>query len=76
MKVTFDIECTPEEARRFLGLPDLTSVHQVYIDRMQKMATDTLTPDMMAEMMKGWGPMTEAGMSMWRAMMDQMSGKK
>ena len=24
MKITMDIECTPEEARRFLGLPDVT----------------------------------------------------
>ena len=27
MKVTIDIDCTPEEARRFMGLPDLTPVH-------------------------------------------------
>ena len=29
MKVTVDVDCTPEEARRFLGLPDLTPVHAV-----------------------------------------------
>src|SRR3546814_16155266 len=27
MKVHFDIECTPEAARTFLGLPDLKPVH-------------------------------------------------
>src|SRR3546814_20185668 len=35
MKVHFDIECTPEEARTFLGLPDLKPVHDIYVDRMQ-----------------------------------------
>ena len=33
MKFTVDVDCTPEEARRFLGLPDLTPVHQAYIDK-------------------------------------------
>jgi len=32
MKVTVDVDCTPEEARRFLGLPDLTPVHDLYLD--------------------------------------------
>ena len=32
MKVTVDVDCTPEEARRFLGLPDLTPVHQAYVE--------------------------------------------
>ena len=40
MKVTVDVDCTPEEARRFLGLPDLTPVHQAYIERMQKAVDD------------------------------------
>lgn len=73
MKVTFDIDCTPEEARRFLGFPDLTPVHQAYVDKMQRAVSDGITPDMLTDMMKNWGPMTEAGMSMWRSMFDQMS---
>lgn len=74
MKVTFD--CTPEEARRFMGLPDLTTVHEAYLEKMRKMVADGLTPDMMGEMMKSWGPMSEAGVNMWTQMLGQMSGKK
>lgn len=76
MKVTFDVDCTPEEARRFLGLPDLTPVHEAYVANLQKMLADGLTPDAMADMMKAWGPMSDAGLGMWKQMMDQMSGKK
>lgn len=76
MKVTFDIDCTPEEARRFLGLPDLSPVHAAYVDKMQRAMAEGFTPDMMPDMMKSWGPMTEASMTMWRSMMDQMSGNK
>ena len=76
MKVTVDIDCTPEEARRFMGLPDLSSVHAAYIEKMQAMMADGLTPDMVSEMMKSWAPMGEAGLNMWSQMFDQMSGKR
>jgi hypothetical protein len=77
MKVTVDVECTPEEARRFLGLPDLSPVHAAYVERMQKAVGEGVGPgpEAFAEMMKAWGPMNEAGMNMWRQMLDQMSGK-
>ena len=77
MKFTVDVDCTPEEARRFLGLPDLTPVHQAYIDKMQRFVSDGVTPDMVGEMMKSWGPMSEAGMNMWQQMFETIgSGAK
>jgi hypothetical protein len=76
MKVTVDVDCTPEEARRFLGLPDLTPVHQAYVERMQKAVTEGLSPETFTEMARSWGPMSEAGMSMWKAMMEGMSGRR
>lgn len=76
MKVTVDIDCTPEEARRFMGLPDLSPVHQAYVEKMQKTLAEGITPDTMNEMMKSWAPMSEAGMAMWKTMFEQMSGKK
>ena len=77
MKFTVDVDCTPEEARRFLGLPDLTPVHQAYIDKMQSFVSEGVTPDMVGEMMKSWGPMSDAGMNMWRQMAETMgSGAK
>ena len=76
MKVSVDVDCTPEEARRFLGLPDLTPVHQAYVEKMQKAVSDSVPgSEAFGEMMKAWGPMNEAGMNMWRQMLDQMSGK-
>jgi hypothetical protein len=74
MNVTVNVDCTPEEARRFLGLPDLTPVHQAYLEKLQKTVTDGITPEAIGEMVKSWGPMTEAGMAVWRQMFEQMSG--
>ena len=75
MKISVDVECTPEEARRFLGLPDLTPVHEIYLDKMKSMASDGPNPEVFADMMKAWGPMNEAGLNLWRQMFEQMSGK-
>jgi hypothetical protein len=76
MKVTVDVDCTPEEARRFLGLPDLTPVHQAYIDKMTKAVTEGVTAESFSEMARSWGPMSEAGMSMWKTMLEGMSGRR
>lgn len=75
MKVTVNVDCSPEEARRFLGLPDLTPVHEAYVEKMQKAVSDGIGtgPEAFGEMMKAWGPMNEAGMNMWRQMLGQMS---
>ncbi len=73
MKVTVDVDCTPEEARRFMGLPDLSSVHEAYLEKMRKTIDEGVTPDMVEKMMGSWMPMGEAGMNMWRTMFDQMS---
>jgi hypothetical protein len=70
MKVTIDIDCTPEEARRFMGLPDLTPVHEAYVDKLASAVADGPTPELVADMMKSWGPMSEAGLSMWRQMLE------
>lgn len=70
MKVTIDIDCTPEEARRFMGLPDLTPVHDAYVEKMKTALAEGATPEMFADMMKAWGPMSEAGLALWRQMLE------
>lgn len=74
MKISFDIDCTPEEARRMMGLPDLTPVHDAYIERMTKAVSEGLTPDTVTQMMQSWGPMSEAGSQMFKTMFAQIPG--
>ncbi|MDB5737215.1 MAG: hypothetical protein JWO65_883 [Sphingomonas bacterium] len=74
MKISVDVDCTPEEARRFMGLPDMSSVHEAYLTRMRGAIEQGITPDVIQSMMQSWGPMGEAGMKMWRQMLDQMGG--
>ncbi|MEA2935506.1 MAG: hypothetical protein QOD74_2152 [Variibacter sp.] len=54
MKVTFDIECTPQEARQFFGLPDVQPMQKALMQEVQKrmMAeVDRFSPE---GLMKSW----------------------
>ncbi len=71
MKVTVDIDLTPEEARRAMGLPDLTPLHDRYVDSLLEAMSGQVRPELLENMMKNWAPMSEAGFSMWRQMFEQ-----
>ena len=73
MNISMNIDCTPEEARRFMGLPDMAPVHDLYLDKLKQAMTEGVTPDMLEQMVRTWSPMGEAGMSAWKAMFDNMS---
>ena len=54
MKMTIEIDCSPQEARAFLGLPDVTSLNDKLVEEMQKRMTSNmamLSPD---ELIKNW----------------------
>ena len=36
MKFTVNVECSPEEARRFMGLPDVTPINEQLVAEMGK----------------------------------------
>ena len=72
MKVTVDVDCTPEEARRLMGLPDMSAIHEAYTDKMKRMMDEGITPDSIQTMLGSWMPMGEAGMTMWRSLLDQI----
>jgi Family of unknown function (DUF6489) len=71
MKVTIEVECTPEEARRMMGLPDLTPLHDRYVAMMQDaMQGATMKPEMMEGMLNSFAPMGEAGAAFWRRLFE------
>ncbi|MDZ7894586.1 MAG: DUF6489 family protein [Sphingobium sp.] len=70
MKVNFDIDCTPEEARSFLGLPDVTPIHQKYVQTMLDSMDGTANLEQMETLFRSFSPMGDAGMRLFRQMMD------
>ena len=58
MKVTFDIDCTPEEARKFLGLPDVAPMQEAMMKELEERMRDNLNNLDPETFMKTWLPMT------------------
>ena len=54
MKVTVDVECTPAEARAFLGLPDVTALNDHMVAEMQRRMDENLSAMRPEELMKNW----------------------
>ena len=36
MKITINVDCTPEEARRYMGLPDVAPMQEAVLRKMQE----------------------------------------
>ena len=70
MKFTVDVDCTPQEARAFLGLPDMESVHEAYLGRIKEAMRDGVTPAMVQDMFKSWSPMGDGAMKLWQGLFD------
>lgn len=70
MKVNVEIDCTPEEARRFLGLPDVTQVNEAYVDAVLKAMQGVGSIEQMQAITKQLAPMGEIGMKMFQQFMD------
>lgn len=73
MKINVEVDCTPEEARRAVGLPDLTPLHDRYVAMMSETMQGGVPPEMLENLMRSWAPMGEAGMSLWRKMFESRS---
>ena len=57
MKVTVNVDCTPEEARSFLGLPDLSPVHEKYIATVTSAMDGAVNLEQMSNLMQSFTPM-------------------
>ena len=74
MKVNVEVDCTPEEARRFLGLPDVSSANQVYIDAITKAMKGVSSVEQLQDYAKQIAPMGQAGLKMFQQFIEQGAG--
>lgn len=74
MKISFDIDCTPEEARAFLGLPDVSGLQADVTEKLRERMLANIEAMDPETMLRTWMP---AGVEGWEKMVkgfwDQMS---
>lgn len=61
MKVTFDIDCTPEEARAFLGLPNVAPLQEAAMKELEKQMLENIRNLDPETFVKTWLPVTIQG---------------
>ena len=54
MKINVEVDCTPAEARAFLGLPDVTPLNDAMVAEMQKRMRENVAAMQPEELMKTW----------------------
>ena len=72
MKIEVEVEATPQEARAFLGLPDLTPLHEAWVERMKQFTMEGPSADDWQKLMKSWTsglPGMNDGMEAWQKLM-------
>ncbi|WP_312138730.1 DUF6489 family protein [Brevundimonas sp.] len=70
MKVNIEIDCTPAEARAFLGLPDVAPLNELLVQEMQKRMAENMTAMQPEELMKSWTSFGVQAQDQFRRLME------
>lgn len=68
MKITVNIDCTPEEARHFFGLPDVQPMQQAVIAELQERLLGGIKQMDADAMLRSWFQGVPAGMASMEAL--------
>lgn len=68
MKITFDVDCTPEEARTFLGLPDVKAMQDTVMKKAEERLLANLDAMSPEALFKQWLPAGMQGMEQMQKM--------
>ena len=70
MKVHVEIDCTPEEVRRFMGLPDVEKANEIYVDAISSAMKGASNADQLQEFAKQLAPMGQLGLKLFQNFME------
>ena len=75
MKITMDIDCTPEEMRAFFGLPDVKPMQEALLKEVQNRLAANLQAMDPEAMLKTWLPATLKGFEQLQEMFMAQMGQ-
>jgi hypothetical protein len=74
MKITIEVDCTPQEARAALGLPDVSALNEHLVSEMQKRMSANIAALQPEELMKTWLAFGGAAQEQFAKLMAAASG--
>ena len=66
MKLNIEIDCTPEEARQFMGLPDVEQANAIYVDTIAKAMKGVTNTEQLEQYARQLAPMGQMGLKMFQ----------
>ena len=66
MKMHIEIDMTPEEARKFLGLPDVTKIQEKMLTELEKRMRAAIDVNDPEAMMRAWLPLGGQGLEQFQ----------
>lgn len=69
MKITIEVDCTPEEARTFLGLPDVQPLQAVMMAEIEQKMAKSMSMMEPEALIKSWFPQGMQGFESFQKMM-------
>ena len=70
MKLNIEIDCTPAEARAFLGLPDVTALNDHLVEEMKTRMDANISAMQPEELMKSWTSFGLSAQDQFRRLME------
>jgi len=70
MKITIEVDCTPEEARSFLGLPDVSAANTIYVENITKAMSGISNPAQLQEYASALAPMGQVGLKLFQSFVE------
>ena len=64
MKINLEVDCTPHEAREFLGLPDVSKANEAYVEAISKAMMGVGSIEQMQDYAKNLAPMGQMGLKL------------
>ena len=74
MKVTIEMDMTPQEARAFMGLPDVAPLNEHLVGEMQKRMDANISAMQPEELMKTWTSFGLQAQDQFRRLMETAVG--
>lgn len=74
MKVTIEIDCTPEEARAFLGMPDVRPLQEEIMADLKRRMTEAAKSFEPDQVLKTWMGASSEGLEQMMRFWSQMAG--
>ena len=70
MKMTIEIDCTPEEARRFMGLPDTEQANAFYLESLSTAMKGVSGGEQVERYARQLAPMGQMGIKLFQTFLE------